>query len=200
MIQTLYSNFFLSSPRAPCRGAMEHRSRRFCSAGQCNDRNSFRTSVQTHPRSFRKSRPRCKNIVHQNHRTANHTSSPRRVYRHRSMQQFPAFLSSVILKLRCAAALLQPIQTALKSRHLRHLLRNERRLIKPPAPLPLPMQRNWNQHRGGWKNIRAPAQHPMGKGRDEIMPIVALQGQNHTAGFGIIRKHRAPTGPGTRVV
>jgi hypothetical protein len=26
MIQTLYSNFFLSSPRAPCRGAMEHRS------------------------------------------------------------------------------------------------------------------------------------------------------------------------------
>jgi hypothetical protein len=116
------------------------------------------------------------------------------------MQQFPAFLCGMILKLWRTAALLQPIQTALKSRHLRHLLRNERRLIKPPAPLPLPMQRNWNEHRGGWKNIRAPAQHPMGKRRYKIMPIVALQGQNHTAGFGIIRKHRAPTDPGTRVI
>jgi hypothetical protein len=116
------------------------------------------------------------------------------------MQQFPAFLCGMILKLWRTAALLQPIRTAFKSRHLRHLLRNERRLIKPPAPLPLPMQRNWNEHRGGWKNIRAPAQNPMGKGRDEIMPIVALQGQNHTAGFGIIRKHRAPTDPGTRVI
>ena len=124
-----------------------------------------------HTRAASEKSPGCKNIVHQNHRTASHTSSPRRVYRHRSMQQFPAFLSSMILKLRCTAALLQPIQTALKSRHLRHLLRNERRLIKPPAPLPLPMQRNWNQHRSGWKNIRAPAQHPMGKRRYEIMPI-----------------------------
>jgi hypothetical protein len=59
---------------------------------------------------------------------------------------------------------------------MRHLLRNERGLIKPSAPLPLPMQWNWNEHRGQWKNFSAPAQHPMGKRRYEVMPIFALEG------------------------
>ena len=35
----------------------------------------------------------------------------------------------------------------------------------------------------------------MGKGRYKVMPIFTFEGQNHTAGFGIMQKHRAPSVP-----
>lgn len=47
----------------------------------------------------------------------------------------------------------------------------------------------------GGKNFRAPTQHPMGKGHYKVMPIFTFEGQNHTVVFGIIQKHRAPSGP-----
>jgi len=66
-------------------------------------------------------------------------------------------------------------------------------LIKPSAPLSLPMQRNRNEQRV--EKFPRPTQHPAGKGRYKVMPIFTFEGQNHTVGFGIIQKHSRPCVP-----
>ena len=110
MIQPWIWQFFSISPRQRSSPQRCHiRSAGFAARANANHRDSFRSSLQTRPRSFRKRGPRC-----ERHRP------PVPPHAQTHIQRAPG----------------SPPWTHAEA---------------SGVPLPLPMQGNWNEQRGGWK-------------------------------------------------